>query len=369
MIPPKTRTVRPGWRGALAAAWLAACLLPLPAHALGPGCQVDPSRAGNYEKDAGVSLALGKLAPDILTLDKSNPPGMVVYDQPLPPVPWVCTAGLATQHPFLTPGGYMQVVLKELAKTGLKMVLLIDNYPPWEPTGNTTDDKLPLTSAIYAPKSATDPTLTAKGVLLGGMQLVVVTPPTRPISAYFGPMDDIVRMHPGYLAATNRIQIGSTNGTRVALIPRCIAKISTPGTVHLGRAYGVGHLPLPDPVNFVLSADFDESCDGGFRIVDLGPLTVPLKVRFQPEGNQELTPFDSAIVLKNSDGQPNGLALGIKAAGVFPITFNQWHDTPTSLTVSNRPLPLYYSAQLQKTGAPLVPGAFSQQVTIQVTFQ
>ncbi|WYX51569.1 hypothetical protein WJ977_03030 [Achromobacter xylosoxidans] len=97
-------------------------------------------------------------------------------------------------------------------------------------------------------------------------------------------MDDIFRMHPGYLAATNRIQIGSTNGTRVALIPRCIAKISTPGTVHLGRAYGVGHLPLPAPVNFVLSADFDESCDGGFRIVDLGPLTVPLKVRSPARG-------------------------------------------------------------------------------------
>lgn len=62
----------------------------------------------------------------------------------------------------------MQVVLKELAKTGLKMVLLIDNYPPWEPTGNTTDDKLPLTSAIYAPKSATDPTLTAKGYCSAG---------------------------------------------------------------------------------------------------------------------------------------------------------------------------------------------------------
>lgn len=143
MIPPKTRTVRPGWRGALAAAWLAACLLPLPAHALGPGCQLDPSRAGNYAQDTGISYALGKLAPDILTLDKSNPPGMVVYDQPLPPVPLGLHCGTRNPTPFLTPGGYMQVVLKELAKTGLKMVLLIDNYPPWEPTGNTTDDKLP----------------------------------------------------------------------------------------------------------------------------------------------------------------------------------------------------------------------------------
>lgn len=369
MIQSKTRTVRPGWRGALAAAWLAACLLPLPAHALGPGCQVDPSRAGNYAQDLGISYALGKLTPDLITLDKSNTPGMVVYDQPLPPVPWVCTAALATQHPFLTPGGHMQVVLKELAKTGLKMVLLIDNYPPWEPTTNTSDDRLALTNASYAPKSATDPTLTAKGVLLGRMQLVVVTPPTKPVSAFFGAMNDIVRIHPGNLSSLNRIQIGSVDGTRVSLIPKCIAKLSAPATVRLGRAYSVGSLPLPPPVPFTLFVDFDESCDGGFSIADLGPITLPLKVKFQPEGNLELTPSDNEIVLKNSEGQPNGLALGIKAGGAIPIRFNQWRDESPSLTLVNRPLPLYYAAQLQKTGAPMVPGEFRQQVTILVTFQ
>ncbi|WZB67879.1 hypothetical protein WJ971_10795 [Achromobacter xylosoxidans] len=73
MIQPKTRTVRSGWRGALAAAWLAACLLPLPAHALGPGCQLDLSLAGNYAQDMGITYALGKLAPDVITLDKSIP--------------------------------------------------------------------------------------------------------------------------------------------------------------------------------------------------------------------------------------------------------------------------------------------------------
>ncbi|WP_241137178.1 hypothetical protein [Achromobacter xylosoxidans] len=83
MIPPKTRTVRPGWRGALAAAWLAACLLPLPAHALGPGCQLDPKQAGNYTQDMGTQAAPGQFAPTFLTLDKSNPPGTVVYDAPL----------------------------------------------------------------------------------------------------------------------------------------------------------------------------------------------------------------------------------------------------------------------------------------------
>lgn len=48
-----TRVRRPR-HGALAVAgWLAACLLPVAAHALGPGCQLDPTRAGNYTQDMG----------------------------------------------------------------------------------------------------------------------------------------------------------------------------------------------------------------------------------------------------------------------------------------------------------------------------
>ena len=81
MIQPKTRTVRRGWRGALAAAWLAACLLPLPAHALGPGCQLDPSLAGNYAQDVGISYALGKLDDRGRMFVRANDPvyeGMIV---------------------------------------------------------------------------------------------------------------------------------------------------------------------------------------------------------------------------------------------------------------------------------------------------
>lgn len=96
---------------------------------------------------------------------------------------------------------------------------------------------------------------------------------------------------------------------------------------------------------------------------------VPLKVRFRPEDNQELVPLNNAIVLKNSDGQPNGFALEIREDAAIPIEFNQWRNVGTSLTTFNRPLPLYYAAQLRQTGTPMVPGAFSQQVTIQVTFQ
>lgn len=369
MTQRKTATARPlGWRGALAAAWLAACLLPLPALAVGPGCQV--SMVGDYTQDVGPSDAIGELAPNEITLDKSNAPGTVVFDRPLPPVPWACIGSLATQHPFLTPGGSMQIVLKELQKTGLKLVIKVDNYPPWEPTTNTTDDRLALTNVTYAPKSATDPTLMARGLLLGRLQLIVVTPPTRPIRAYFPALTDIVRMHPGYLATVNVLRIGSGNGTGVSLVPQCIVKLSTPGTVSLGRAYSVGSLPLPAPVAFTLHADFDESCDGGFRIEDLGNMTLPLKLRFQPEGNLDLVaPLNTGIVLKNSDGQPNGLSLEIKAGGAIPVKFNEWHYPATSLTTTNRPLPLYYSAQLRKTGTPMVPGEFSQQVTIQATFR
>ncbi|CUJ70932.1 hypothetical protein [Achromobacter xylosoxidans] len=367
MIQPKMASPRPCWRGALVAL-LAAWLLPLPAHAF-QGCQPDPLENGTYREATGPFSLFNKLAPGVVTLDKSSAPGTIVYDSPLPPVPWVCVGDSLTTHPFLSPGPSMSIVLKALAKVGLKLVIYIDNYPPWEPTSNTTDDRAPLINVNYAPKSATDPTPVAHGVLRGRLQLVTVTPPERPTRAFLPAMGGIVELHPGYWTPTNKIQIGSLNDTTVSLIPKCIAKISTPGTVNLGRAYGLASLPLPSQVNFTLYADFDESCDGGFRIVDLGPLVVPLTVRFQPEGNQELTPLKNAIVLKNSDGQPNGLALRIKAEGVYSIKFNEWRNVPTSLSVSTRPLPLYYGAQLQKTGAPLVPGEFSQQVTIQVTFQ
>lgn len=174
-------------------------------------------------------------------------------------------------------------------------------------------------------------------------------------------------MHPGRLSA-NVVAIGSNNATEVLLIPKCIVKISTPGSIDLGQAYSVGNLPLPAPRPFTLYADFDESCDGGFRIVDLGNLVIPLKIMFQPENNLELTPLNNGIVLKNQDNQSNGLALNIKQ-GAVPIGFNQWYYPSTSLTTTVRPVPLYYTAELTKTGMPLIPGSFSQQVTVLITFQ
>ena len=56
----------PGWRGVVAAAWSLACLLPAPACALGPGCQVNTG--GGYTMDKGASLATGRLAPDTICL-------------------------------------------------------------------------------------------------------------------------------------------------------------------------------------------------------------------------------------------------------------------------------------------------------------
>lgn len=175
-------------------------------------------------------------------------------------------------------------------------------------------------------------------------------------------------MNPDFLSP-NSILIGSLDDTAVNLIPKCIAKLSTPGSVYLGRAYSVSSLALPPKVNFTLYADFDESCDGGFSLIDLGPMTVPLKVMFQPEGNLELTPLNEGIVLKNTDGDPNGLELRLRQGGSTPVKFNQWVDESTSLTVANHPLPLYYSAELTKSGRPLVPGKFQQQVTVLIGFQ
>lgn len=357
---------RPGGRDILAAVAIA-CLLPLPAQALGPGCQLDPTQAGNYVQDMGVSHALGPLAPRSIVLDKSTPPGTVIYDQPLPPVPWVCIAASTSTQPFLSAGPNLRTVLTELHRAGLKLIVQVNNLPPWEPTGSTTDDRFRLTNVTYAPKSATDPTPTAKGVLLGRMQLVVVTPPTKPLHAYFPASSELVQLNPAFLHG-NHVAIGSNNDTSIDVIPRCIAKISTPGSIPLGRAYASSGLPLPPKVNFTLYADFDESCDGGFKVVDLGKMAVPLKIMFQPEENLELASLNHEIVLKGADGQPNGFTLGLQQDGVYPVIFNQWTNTAT-ISTAVHPVPLYYSARVSKSGGPLVTGAFSQKVTVLVTFQ
>ncbi|KOQ56601.1 hypothetical protein ABW40_16835 [Achromobacter xylosoxidans] len=130
----------------------------------------------------------------------------------------------------------------------------------------------------------------------------------------------------------------------------------------------MGNLPLPAPTRFTIAADFNEACDGGFRVIDLGNMVVPLQIKFQPEGGAVLTSQNQNIELKNTDGTPNGLALRVKENGAIPIAFNEWRATE-SLSVAQHPRNLYYSAELMKTGAPLVPGTFSQQVTILVTFR
>lgn len=365
MAKEKKGVVHPCRLGALAAAWV--LLASLPIHALANGCQIDRTLSGNYTGDKGPDYATSNLAPKLITLDKSTPPGTVIFDHALPPVPYVCESSGVTNQPFLSAGTSLSSVLRELQKVGLKLVIQMRNLPAWEPSGNTTDDRFRLTDVHYTKKSPTDATATASGILYGNLQLVVVTPPSRPIRAYFPAYKELVKMNPDFLSS-NSIMIGSLDDTAINLIPKCIAKISTPGSVHLGQAYSVGHLPLPPKVNFTLYADFDESCDGGFKIVDLGSLAVPLKVMFQPEDNLELAPFDQGIVLKGNDGQPNGFTLELKESGVYPITFNAWRNAPT-LSMGKRPVPLYYSAQLTKSGAPLIPGEFSQKVTVLVTYQ
>lgn len=357
----------PGWRGVVAAAWSLACLLPAPACALGPGCQVNTG--GGYTMDKGASLATGRLAPDTILLDKTTVVGTVVYDQPLPPVPWICVNNSLAGSPFLSAGAGLQKAVTDLKAVGLQIVLQIGNYPPWVPTGNSSDDRFRLSDVLYAPASATDATPTAKGLLLGNLRLVVTKAPDKPISMFIPANPDFVRMNPQFLHS-NHIEIGSLNGTNVSFIPRCIAKITTPGTIPLGRAYAMTSLPLPPPVNFTLYADFDPTCDGGFDLNSLGKLIVPLKIQFQPADAAALSANAQGIILKNSDGQANGLSLELKENGVIPVVFNRWTDAPgPSLSTSVRPVPLYYTAELTKSGTTVIPGKYSQKVTVLVTFQ
>ncbi|MCM2574433.1 hypothetical protein NAT65_25365 [Achromobacter xylosoxidans] len=362
------------WRAALAAMCAVAGLLGPAGHALGQevtsGCQFNRNPSQGFDPTrTGADSYLTTFTPLQINLDKTIPVGEVVYETSLPVIPWVCITNIPDRLPYMGSGGYMQTMIKDLASAGLKLVLQINNYPEWTPSSSTTDNRLVLSDVTYAAKSPSDPTMTASGILHGKLKLVMVTPPNKPTRTYIPAMGNLVVLSSG-VSTLNVISIGSNSSTTIALIPKCIAKISTPGPINLGKAYAVNHLPLPPPVDFTITADYDESCDGGFRIVDLGNLVVPLQLRFQPEGNQELTPGNQEILLKNNDGTPNGFALGINELSVHPVIFNQWQDShQPSLTTSKRPLPLRYSAQLTKSGTPLITGEFSQQVTVQVTFR
>lgn len=369
MIKRKTGAFR-RWRAALTAAWAVAGLLGAASHALGAaltsGCQ--PGPVFDTSRPSGSVPLLAAFAPLEIHLDKNTPVGQVVYENKLPIIPWTCITSIPRNQPYLGGGGKMASMVALLRQAGLKLVLQINSYPEWTPTGST-DDHLTFSDVTYAPQSPTNPTMTASGKMSGTLKLVMVTPPTKPTRVFIPASPDLVVVGSG-VSILNVISIGSDNSTSVALVPKCIAKILTPGSIDLGRAYSVDRMPLPPTVPFTIHAEFDETCDGGFRLVDLGSLTVPLQLRFQPEGNAALTTDAQHILLNNTDGTPNGLALTIKESGVFPITFNAWQNSRhPSLTTSNHPLPLNYSAQLTRSGAPMVPGEFSQKITIQVTFR
>ncbi|MCV6901124.1 MAG: hypothetical protein NTT76_00280 [Achromobacter xylosoxidans] len=370
------RVVRTRWRAALAALALA-CLTPLPAHAeVTLGCQFTrgPNQLDSYydENVIGYEKNPQRLVPDIVSLDKSNPVGMEVYTRTLPIVPFTCISNDPTEHPTLVSGTGMTAVYSKLQEAGLKLVINIQGYGDWEPANNMYDNRFTLTNVVYKPNPLNSGKPTVSHLLRGTLKLVVVEPRTKPMRVFILNNDDMVRVVPTNAATTPiHVRIGSINSTAVSIIPKCIAKVMAPAEpVYLGRVYSAGDFPLPPRQTFELKADFDESCDGGINIADLGgDITIPLKVMFQPVGNTELTAQSEGIVLKNTDGDTNGLELRLRQGGAIPVKFNQWVDEPTSLTVVNRPLPLRYSAELTKSGRPLVPGKFQQQVNVQVTFQ
>ena len=369
----KKRLTGPGWRGALAAAWAIACMLPLPALAqiaqTSAGCSADLAGTHQYAPTSldQITSIRETFAPAQIRLEKNTPAGTLIYQNSLPTIPWVCASNIATRTPILVAGTQLSIVLDRLRSVGLELTLEI-NGQTWKPTGSTADDRFVIPGAVYAPASASDPTLIAYGVLSGSLKLTVATPPTKPVRTQIRIYDDLVNMRYGILSGP-MLRIGSRNETEILLVPTCIAKVSTPGTVNLGKVYSAGNLPLPAPTRFNLITNFDTNCDGGFTLADLGNMSVPLKIMFQPEGNTLMTSGNRGIVLVNSDGTPNGLALEIRRTPAsIPFPFGEFHDADNSLNPATIPQFESYSAALVKTGTPLVPGSFSQQVTVLVTY-
>lgn len=172
------------WRAALAAMCAVAGLLGPAGHALGQevtsGCQFNRNPSQGFDPTrTGADSYLTTFTPLQINLDKTIPVGEVVYETSLPVIPWVCITNIPDRLPYMSSGGYMQTMIKDLASAGLKLVLQINNYPEWTPSSSTTDNRLVLSDVTYAAKSPSDPTMTASGILHGKLKLVMVTPPQQ----------------------------------------------------------------------------------------------------------------------------------------------------------------------------------------------
>lgn len=370
-----TRAIRPSAffhrlvrAGLLAAAW-ALCLLPfqIRAQAVGKGgCSLGTT----YVPGSGVAMLQKVFVPAVLRLNRNVKVGDVVYSTPLPDIPWTCGAPdrLAYYGPeMVRDASFVTTTNAELKRTGLAVRLVL-NAGTYEP-GGLTAEKIAL-GPVWA--SQANPTMakTLSGMVSGRLELFVQSPIDKPMQVTVPTGSSLFRIEPGggWLVA-DYISIGSSQpNTTVYLIPdTCLVKVAVPNTVDLGVAYSVGSLPLPAPKWFDVNVALNPDCDGFGDPSAWGGFILPLNITFS---TPDVAAGAMTIPLKNSEGTPNGLKLEIKKLGAIPIAFNREMPTdPPSLIAAVSPaMNLHYTAELVKTGAPLVTGKFSQEVVVNVNY-
>lgn len=300
--------------------------------------------------------------PGVINMNKDMSPGTVVYETQLPAIKYTCFLSTPAS-PSLVPGfDYMTKILKILKDNGLKMVVDTGSGS-WSPESQL--DKFPL-----GDKKTGEIT----GTLSGSFKLVLNESISKPVKVLIPTVSDFFRIIPGYIGESYPyIKSGLSANTWLYFVPKCVGKTSVPAEVNLGRVITGGKGSLPSPRNFYIKPSFNQDCKGFQDINSWDKFLLTLEIQFSAAGDGSLSADGNGIILKNADGQENGLKLVIKEAGSTPVKFGAWSQISPAISVVNSPLNLHYTASLEPATpggvTSAVTGKFSQPVTVKVRYQ
>lgn len=323
------------------------------------GCQLGTT----YTGDKGAEPA-NITVPMKITLNKDTPEGSVVYEETLPPMKYVCkTFGPGVSPSIIGGDNFFKGFSSDLQKAGLKIEYTINGNGPFTPTGQD------FYAIDHYPQAGAQ---TYSGTLGGSFRLILNRKPDRPVNLVIARTGDILRLVYGRIG-THYVSFGTSNATQIYYVPKCIGKTSVPAAVDLGRVITGGKGSLPSPRNFYIKPSFNQDCEGIQDINSWQGFTLALDIQFSAAGDGKLSADGKGIILKNTDGQENGLKLVIKEAGSTPVTFGKWSKIGPAISVATGPLNLNYTASLEPVTSggttSAVTGKFSQNVTVKVRYQ
>ncbi|HFW0075232.1 TPA: fimbrial protein [Salmonella enterica subsp. enterica serovar Saintpaul] len=332
------------------------------ARALPNGCQTGTT----YTGDKGMDV-VNVQTPVTITLNQNSPVNSVVYEAELPSTPYICYSSFKTNPAIQVGKRFITDFLPALDKASLSIQYVIPGVNGGNPF--TPDGSTPYPIGEYDSHGFNS------GTLGGKYQLFMKKKPDGPVNVVVPPVSDILNLVYGRLGS-NFISFSTSTRTTVRLVPQCIGKVSVPAAVDLGRVITGGKGSLPSPRNFYINTSFNRECEGFSNIDKWGGFSLTLEIQFSDAGADAAEKSSSGktgIILKNSDGQKNGLQLVIKEAGSTPVKFGEWSPVSPAITTSDLPLNLHYTASLEPVTpggvTSAVTGAFSQDVAVKVRYQ